>query len=67
MRVKCVICDQIENIQDNSFQAKRLRNRPIYTYMCQTCSDRITKRTEQRMATGNFQLYRSKKQRDDWD
>ena len=38
MRVKCVICDKIENIKDDSFQAKRLRNRPIYTYMCETCS-----------------------------
>ena len=34
MRVKCVICDKIENIKDDSFQAKRLRNRPIiYVYV----------------------------------
>ena len=62
MRVKCVICDKIENIKDDSFQAKRLRNRPIYTYMCEACTDRITEKTEQRIATGNFHLYRSKKQ-----
>jgi uncharacterized protein YlaI len=67
MRVKCVICDTIENIKDDCFQAKRLRNRPIYTYMCKSCTDRITKKTEQRIATGNFHLYRSKKQTDDWN
>jgi len=67
MRVKCVICDKIESLEDDSFQAKRLRNRPIYTYMCETCSTRITERTEQRIATGNFHLYRSKKNQDDWD
>jgi uncharacterized protein YlaI len=31
MRVKCVICDKIEAIEDESFEAKRLRNRPIHT------------------------------------
>lgn len=67
MRVKCVICDSIESIEDDSFQAKRLRNRPIYTYMCQSCTNRITERTEQRIATGNFHLYRSKKQEDEWE
>jgi uncharacterized protein YlaI len=67
MRVKCVICDKIENIKDDCFQAKRLRNRPIYTYMCKSCTDRITEKTEQRIATGNFHLYRSKKQTDDWN
>lgn len=67
MRVKCVICDKIENIKDDSFQAKRLRNRPIYTYMCQDCTDRITEKTEQRIATGNFHLYKGTKQIDDWN
>lgn len=67
MKVKCVICDEIENLKDDSFQAKRLRNRPISTYMCESCSSRITARTEERIATGNFQLYRSKKQQNEWD
>lgn len=67
MRVKCVICDKIESIDDNSFQAKRLRNRPINTYMCKVCYDRITENTQKRIASGNFHLYRSKKSPDDWD
>ena len=66
MKVKCVICDKIENIEDDSFKAKRLRNRPIYTYMCQLCYDRISEKTEERIATGNFHLYRSNNQKDDW-
>jgi uncharacterized protein YlaI len=66
MRVKCVICDQIESIEDDSFQAKRLRNRPIHTFMCKSCEERITKRTNERIATGNFKLYRSNDEEDDW-
>lgn len=34
MRVKCSICDKIEQIDDETLTAKRLRNRPIHTYMC---------------------------------
>ncbi|GKU82345.1 YlaI family protein [Niallia sp. NCCP-28] len=66
MKVKCVICDKIEDIDENSFQAKRLRNRPIHTYMCKDCETRITKNTQKRAATGNFALYRSKTTEDDW-
>lgn len=66
MRVKCVICDQIEAIEDDSFQAKRLRNRLIHTFMCKSCEDRITERTNERIATGNFKLYRSRKEEEDW-
>lgn len=66
MRVKCVICDQIESIGDDSFQAKRLRNRPIHTFMCKSCEERITERTNERIATGNFKLYRSRNEEDEW-
>ncbi|MDA6141578.1 YlaI family protein, partial [Escherichia coli] len=41
MRVKCVLCDKIESIEDETLVAKRLRNRPIHTYMCNECSERI--------------------------
>lgn len=59
MRVKCVICDAINDLNDDSLEAKRLRNRPIHTYMCQTCHDRIAKNTETRIATGNFRFFRT--------
>lgn len=61
-----MICDKIEDIDENSFQAKRLRNRPIHTYMCKDCEMRITKNTQKRIDTGNFVLYRSKTTEDDW-
>ncbi|GAE32650.1 MULTISPECIES: YlaI family protein [Halalkalibacter] len=48
MRVKCVLCDKIEKISDELPLAKRLRNRPIHTYMCNECYDRIKVKTEQR-------------------
>lgn len=66
MRVQCVMCDKIETIEDETLVAKRLRNRPIHTYMCNECFERIEKRTKERIATGNFKLYESKKTEEDW-
>jgi len=66
MKVKCVICDSIEAIDDNSPLAKKLRNRPIHTYMCQTCNDRIKEKTEARLATGKFKLNKPIINEDDW-
>lgn len=59
MHVKCVLCDTIHELDDDSPLAKKLRNRPIHTYMCETCRDRITKKTLDRLATGKFRFYRS--------
>lgn len=59
MHVKCVICDAVDQIDDHSPLAKKFRNRPIHTYMCIECHDRITKKTEARLATGNFRLFRT--------
>jgi uncharacterized protein YlaI len=65
MRVKCVICDSIEELVDDTLQAKRLRNRPIHTHMCQSCIDRITEKTKARLATGKFRFYRSSRRIED--
>lgn len=66
MRVKCVLCDKIETIDNDTLPAKRLRNRPIHTYMCRSCDERIAERTKNRMATGNFRLFRSRVEKDEW-
>ncbi|CDQ40248.1 MULTISPECIES: YlaI family protein [Virgibacillus] len=66
MQVKCTICDNIESIEDDSFEAKRLRNRRIHMYLCKSCYDRIEYKTKQRHATGKFQLYEEKKPTDDY-
>lgn len=66
MKVKCVICDRIESIPDDLFEAKRLRNRPIHTFMCDKCEERIREKTYARMATGNFKLYRSNNKKENW-
>lgn len=58
--VKCVLCDQVEELKDNSIEAKKLRNRRMHMYLCSPCNDRITKKTKERHSTGNFQLYRKK-------
>lgn len=61
MKVQCVICDQQSTLEDTSPLAKKLINRPIHTFMCQICHDRIKKNTEARKASGTFQLYNYKK------
>ncbi|MDG4655793.1 YlaI family protein [Ectobacillus antri] len=66
MRVKCVLCETIEKLDDENPIAKRLRNRPIHTYMCESCQDRITARTKARLATGKFHLYRDKNTEEEW-
>lgn len=66
MRVKCVLCDRIDVLDDESLLAKRLRNRPIHTYMCQECYERIAEKTKARLATGKFRLYRSRASHDEW-
>ncbi len=66
MKVKCVICDKIEEIDDHSHLAKKLRNRPIHTYLCQECHDRIKEKTEARIATGKFRLNKPIINQDNW-
>ncbi|MCE7794747.1 YlaI family protein [Salipaludibacillus sp. CUR1] len=66
MRVKCVICDVVESIDNQLPLAKKLRNRPIHTYMCQSCQDRITERTIERKQTGNFKEHTPQEETDDY-
>ncbi|MFD1849185.1 YlaI family protein [Oceanobacillus bengalensis] len=66
MQVKCTLCDQIHTLVDNSLQAKRLRNRRIYMYLCDSCYERIENRTKERHATGKFRLFEEKKKEDDY-
>ncbi|MDN7226077.1 YlaI family protein [Planococcus liqunii] len=65
MRVQCVICDTIEELVDDTLEAKRLRNRPIHTHMCKACHNRITERTKERLATGSFHFFRSSRRIED--
>ncbi|MFT8317245.1 MAG: YlaI family protein [Sporolactobacillus sp.] len=57
MRVKCVLCEKICTIDDQSLLSKRLRNRPIHTFMCEDCHNRISEKTRARWATGKFTLH----------
>ena len=42
MRVKCSLCEKLETIDDDTLVAKRLRNRPIHTYMCDDCQEPVS-------------------------
>jgi len=46
-------------LDDDLPLAKKLRNRPIHTYMCDTCHMRIAENTEKRLATGKFKFFRT--------
>lgn len=59
MRVQCVVCDTIHDLDDDLPLAKKLRNRPIHTFMCVECETRIAENTEKRLATGNFKFFRT--------
>lgn len=57
MKVQCVICDQHHELVNDSPLAKKLRNRPIHTFMCDDCHKRIEEKTKARLASGQFHLY----------
>ncbi|HLR69902.1 MAG TPA: YlaI family protein [Pseudogracilibacillus sp.] len=61
MKVQCTICDKINELPGDSFEAKRLRNRQTSMYLCKECHNRITENTNKRLNTGNFRLFREKK------
>lgn len=66
MRVKCAICDTIEKIDDQSIVAKRLRNRPIHTFMCEACTIRISQKTKEHWASSDFTLYNHHPEKEEW-
>lgn len=57
MRVKCVLCEQIERVEPFSLLAKKLRKRRVQTYICQDCHERISEKTIERQKNKNFKLY----------
>lgn len=65
MRLNCVLCNESHDINDQTPIAKRLRNRPIHTYMCPDCYDRITERTIMRMETGKYRIYHKEVQKNE--
>lgn len=46
--VQCIICDTNVLIDENTVEAKRLRNNPIRTFMCDDCKSRLD-RPKQRL------------------
>ena len=65
MQVQCVLCDKVENIEDYSLEAKKLRNKKGHMYLCNECNDRIKNKTMDRHATGKFRLFKEKKNEDE--
>ncbi|QLK85744.1 DUF2197 domain-containing protein [Staphylococcus sp. 17KM0847] len=40
-RVTCIICDTEVLLDENTLLAKRLKNNPIRTFMCDECKSRL--------------------------
>ncbi len=51
MRVQCSLCDKMSRLDENTLMAKKLLNRPIHTYLCDECRDRISHKVKQRTKT----------------
>lgn len=64
MQVKCILCDSIEGIHDDSLEAKKFKNHKKVLYLCNNCYDRIGKKTIERHETGRFHLYKEAKKND---
>ncbi|WP_083910671.1 YlaI family protein [Salsuginibacillus kocurii] len=66
MKARCVLCDTIDVISDDNPLAKKLRNRPIHTYMCEACHTRITDRTIERTSSDHYRSYKDIQPKEDW-
>lgn len=40
-KVHCIVCDTEVLIDENTLEAKQLRNNPIRTFMCADCKSRL--------------------------
>jgi uncharacterized protein YlaI len=66
MKVQCVICEKIEEIDTDSYLGKKLRNHPLKTYMCKSCHQRIAENTEKKRNEGKLKESTFHIQDDDW-
>lgn len=65
MKATCVLCQETHEINDQTLIAKQLKNRPIHTFMCKSCHERITERTIKRWETGKYRVYHKEVQKND--
>lgn len=55
MKIQCALCDTVKWIDDHTFIAKRFRNHPLKTFLCEPCKQRIAEKTIARtMKTGQI-------------
>ncbi|HET7629543.1 MAG TPA: YlaI family protein [Bacillales bacterium] len=67
MKVQCVLCEKVATLHDESALAKKLRNRPIHTYMCKDCDERIASKTKEKFSKHPYKIYhRSEKGKNKW-
>ncbi|AQM40330.1 MULTISPECIES: DUF2197 domain-containing protein [Staphylococcus] len=51
IKVQCIICDTEVFIDQNTLEAKRLRNDPMHTFMCDECKSRLDTPKQRNQAT----------------
>lgn len=49
MKIKCMICDRVNEVEDQSLLAKKMRNKPLTSYICTECHDRVAENTKAHM------------------
>jgi uncharacterized protein YlaI len=66
MKVQCFLCDKEELLDPDTFTAKRIRNRPLTTFLCEECHTRVTANTEKRRIEGRLRPNLFYKEKDNW-
>lgn len=62
MDVECILCEKVDQIDESSLYAKQLKNNYLKLHLCQRCSERIKQKTEARIKTGKFRLFKQEKE-----
>ncbi|WP_239256446.1 YlaI family protein [Listeria ilorinensis] len=58
MKATCILCDQVDELDDRKFKTKQLRNKPIRMYLCDDCNHRIAVKTMTRINSGKFRFHK---------
>mgnify|MGYP001944673614 CR=1 FL=1 len=61
MNVQCILCDNVEHIEDDSQYANELKNNYLILHLCDQCNERIAKKTLERLNTGKFRTFKERK------
>ncbi|MCD8914498.1 MULTISPECIES: DUF2197 domain-containing protein [Staphylococcus] len=59
-KVQCILCDTEVLIDENTLEAKQLKNHPMRTFMCEECKSRLDvpkQRNNYYKSQNNFNIF----------